>query len=344
MASSSSSTPMKPFDHGPNHERRDLIGYANSPPNFTWPNGAKVAISFVLNYEEGAENTLLNGDAQAEGFLTENGLGASIAPLKERELSRESTYNYGSRVGFWRILNLFQTHTMRFTSWAVGKAVELNPSVVEAMEGAGCEIGSHAYRWINYASIEPGVEEEHIEKALDALQEASPSKKPALGWYTGRCSLNTRRLVYEAYKKRGLLKQYYDSDAYDDDLPYYVAAPTGNAQDEPLLIVPYTLDVNDMQFAIAPGFSSSLDFYAYLHDSLQTLLDEAYPPLIGGGKSGQGKSSTLTIGLHCRIAGRPGRFQALKKIVTEVMGGLAANKTPGKNKRDWLWPRSLPGK
>lgn len=302
---------MKPFDQGPRHEKRDLVGYGPNPPSFTWPNGARVAVSFVLNYEEGAENTLLNGDVAAEAFLTENGVGATISQLKDRELSRESTYNYGSRVGFWRILDLFKDTGLTFTSWAVGKAVELNPAVVPAMEEAGCEVGSHAYRWINYASVPEDVEKQHVELALDALTKASPSNKPVLGWYTGRNSVNTRRLVYEHYKSLGLTKKYYDSDAYDDDLPYYVAAPTGNANDDPVLIVPYTLDVNDMKYGIAPGFSSSEDFGAYLRDSLQTLLDEAT-------RQRNPKSSMMTVGLHCRIVGRPGRFQALKRFVQEV--------------------------
>lgn len=302
---------VKPFDHGAKHERRDLIGYGSSPPQFTWPNGSRVAISFVLNYEEGAENTLLNNDPHAEAFLTENGVGATFAPLKDRELSRESTYAYGSRVGFWRILNLFKEVGLTFTSWAVGKAVELNPEVVPAMESAGCEVGSHAYRWINYAGVDEDTEREHVKKALDALTNASPTKKPVLGWYTGRNSLNTRRLVYDHYKTLGLTKKYYDSDSYDDDLPYYVAPPTGDSKDDPILVVPYTLDVNDMKFGIAPGFSSSEDFGAYLRDSLQTLLDEAQ-------RKNNPKSAMMTVGLHCRIVGRPGRFQALKKFAEEV--------------------------
>ncbi|PWN23530.1 glycoside hydrolase/deacetylase [Microstroma glucosiphilum] len=304
---------MKPFNAGPSHTSRDLIGYGSSPPSFTWPNGARLAISFVLNYEEGAENTLLNGDEAAEGFLTENGLGASVGgPLKERELSRESTYAYGSRVGFWRILGLFKKHGLTFTSWAVGKAVELNPAVVEAMEGAGCEVASHAYRWINYASLSPSTEQQHIRQAYEAIQKASPSSTPPLGWYTGRVSMHTRRLVYEHYKSQGLLEKYYDSDAYDDDLPYYLSPPVENpkeGEDKPVLIVPYTLEVNDMKFAIAPGFSSGVDFGAYLQATLDTLLAEAEE---------EGKSAMMTVGLHCRISGRPGRFGAVKDMVERV--------------------------
>lgn len=303
---------MQAFDQGPKHERRDLIGYGrDGAPSFTWPNGARVAISFVLNYEEGAENTQLNGDEGAEAFLTENGVGATFSQVKDRELSRESTYAYGSRVGFWRILDLFKDAGLTFTSWAVGLAVQKNPQVVPAMEEAGCEVGSHAWRWINYAGVSESTEREHVKLALDALQSASPARKPVLGWYTGRNSTNTRRLVYEHYKAAGLASSYYDCDAYDDDLPYYVAAPTGNAADEPLLVVPYTLDVNDMKYAIAPGFSTSDDFLTYLRDSLQTLLDEAT-------RQRNPKSAMMTVGLHCRIVGRPGRFQALKHFVQEV--------------------------
>ncbi|CAO1630864.1 unnamed protein product [Sympodiomycopsis kandeliae] len=303
---------MKPFDAGPRHERRDLWGYRNQPPEVIWPNGARVAVSFVVNYEEGAENTLLNGDPAAEAFLTENGVGATLSEFKGRELSRESSYAYGSRIGFWRLLDLFKDTGLTFTSWAVGKAVELYPEVVPAMEQAGCEVGSHCYRWINYASMSEEDEREHIKKAFNAIADASPTNKPALGWYTGRNSLNTRRLVYEHYKSLGLASKYYDSDSYDDDLPYYITAPTGNPSDEPALVVPYTLDVNDMKFGISPGFSTSIDFGAYLKDALQTYLDEAT-------RSKNPRSSMITIGLHCRFAGRPGRFQALKRFVEEVV-------------------------
>lgn len=304
---------MEIFDQGPQHSKRDLVGYAASPPDVCWPNGARVAVSFVLNYEEGGENTLLNqDDTFAESFLTENGVTPTVlAPLKDRELSRESTYAYGSRVGFWRILDLFKDNSLRFTSWAVAKAVELNPTVVPAMEEARCEVASHAYRWINYANVDEETERAQAGRAIDVLTRASTdSKTPPLGWYTGRCSLNTRRVVYEAYKQRGLHTRYYDSDAYDDDLPYYVAPPTSASDDHPILVVPYTLDVNDMKFAIAPGFGNPAEFSAYLQSALQTHLDDARRPT-------RPRSSMLTIGLHCRIIGRPGRFQALRSFVEE---------------------------
>ncbi|CAO1616305.1 unnamed protein product [Parajaminaea phylloscopi] len=302
---------MNVFDHGPAHTNRDLVGYAAEPPNVQWPNGARVAVSFVLNYEEGGENTLLNpGDTSAESFLTENGVTPTVLPpLEGRELSRESTYAYGARVGFWRILDLFKDHSLRFTSWAVGRAVELNPDVAPAMQRAGCEVASHAYRWINYAGVDEETERAHAGRAIDTLTRASADgKTPPLGWYTGRCSLNTRKVVYEAYKQRGLHTHYYDSDAYDDDLPYYVAPPTSQPDDVPILVVPYTLDVNDMKFAVSPGFSNPSDFSAYLQSALQTHLDDAE-------REARPRSSVLTIGLHCRIIGRPGRFQALKSFV-----------------------------
>lgn len=304
---------MDVFDHRPQHTARDLVGYGNNPPDVRWPNGARVCVSFVVNYEEGGENTLLHsGDVAAESFLTENGVTPTVLPpLKDRELSRESTYAYGSRVGFWRILSLFRDHSLRFTSWAIGRAVELNPAVVPAMEEAGCEVASHAYRWINYANVDQETERQHAGQAIDALTKASKDGKTApLGWYTGRCSLNTRSVVYEAYKQRNLHGQYYDCDAYDDDLPYYVAPPTSGPDDHPILVVPYTLDVNDMKFAIAPGFGNPAEFSAYLNSALQTVLDDA-------ARSQNARSAILTVGLHCRIIGRPGRFQALKAFVEQ---------------------------
>lgn len=290
---------------------RDLVGYGPTLPHPQWPNNARACISFVVNYEEGGENTPLNGDPSAEAYLTE--FGAPSGPPPPRNLSVESTYAYGARRGFWRILDLFRTYHYPFTCWAVGRAVELNRAVVPAMEAAGCEVASHSYRWINYADMPPALERDHINHAIDAISAASSVHSPPVGWYTGRQSLNTRRLVYEEYKKRGLHDALYDSDAYDDDLPYYVPAPDGSP--DHLLVIPYTLDVNDMKFANTPGFFNSDSFYQYMVDALETILAE-------GGQM-------MSVGLHCRIVGRPGRFAALRRFLeyvrrrsSEVDGGI----------------------
>ncbi|WFD36573.1 hypothetical protein MCUN1_003456 [Malassezia cuniculi] len=277
-----------------------------SLPNAQWPGNARACISFVVNYEEGGENTILNGDCASEAYLTEYGAPTGPPPSGLRNLSVESSYEYGSRRGFWRILGLFEKFNYPFTSWAVGKAVELNPAAVKAMEEAGCEVASHSYRWINYVTMSEDEERSHINKAIDAISEASLKNQPPLGWYTGRQSLNTRRFVYEEYKKRNLHHLLYDSDAYDDDLPYYVPAPDGT-EGEYLLVVPYTLDVNDMKFANTPGFFNSDSFYQYMVDALETIISEA-----------DEAPRMMTVGLHCRIVGRPGRFPAIRKFLEYV--------------------------
>ncbi|WFD40159.1 uncharacterized protein MJAP1_003145 [Malassezia japonica] len=288
------------------YAKRDLIGYGQTLPQAQWPGNARVCISFVVNYEEGGENTLLNGDAGAEVYLTEYGAPTGPAPNGLRNLSVESSYEYGSRRGFWRLMDLFKKFDYPFTSWAVGRAVEQNPAAVAAMEDARGEVASHSYRWINYVQVPEDEERAHINKAIDAIHDASPSGAYPLGWYTGRQSLNTRRLVYEEYKKRGLHTKLYDSDAYDDDVPYYVPAPDGTPN-EHLLVIPYTLDVNDMKFANTPGFFNSDSFYQYMVDSLETLLLE-----------GDEAPRMMTVGLHCRIVGRPGRACALRKFLEYV--------------------------
>ncbi len=191
------------------HASRNLPGYGAAPPHPRWPNDARIAVSFVLNYEEGGEHTLVNGDAHAEAFLTEG--GATAAGRAHRNLGTESGYEYGSHRGFWRILALFKKHGMVFTSWAIGRAVELNPQVVPAMQEAGCEVASHSYRWIDYFDMKEEEEREHVNKTIDAITKAGG--EPPKGWYTGRQSLQTRRIVYEEYKKRGLVDKLYDSDA-----------------------------------------------------------------------------------------------------------------------------------
>lgn len=299
------------------HAQRDLVGYGPQLPQAAWPQRARVAVSFVLNYEEGGENTPLNGDKRAEIYLTEFGAGTSAPPDGMRNLSVESTYEYGSRVGFWRILRLFREFGYVFTSWSVGRAVELNPRVVGAMQDADCEVASHAYRWVDHSVMQEDEERAQVNLAIDAIQRASPRNTPPLGWYTGRQSQNTRRIVYEEYKKRGLHEKLYESDAYNDDLPYYVPAPDGTSG-EHLLIVPYTLDVNDMKFANTPGFFNGDAFYRYLVDAFETLVQD-----------GAEAPRMMTVGLHCRIVGRPGRFQALRRFLEYIKRRDAELKNDG---------------
>lgn len=271
---------------------RDLIGYADNPPDPQWPGNAKLAVQFVLNYEEGGENTVLNGDAGSEVYLTEVPGGQPV--MGARDLSTESQYEYGSRVGVWRILRLFAGRKINFTCYGVGLALERNPAVAKAMAAAGHEIASHGYRWINYRDVPEEVEREHLRKAIAAIERLT-GQRP-LGWYTGRISPQTRRLVAE---EGGFL---YDSDAYNDDLPYWVEiAGKGH------LIIPYTLDNNDMKFSVPPGFSSGNGWFNYLKDAFDVLRQE-----------GQRQPRMMSIGLHCRLAGRPGRFAALERFVDYV--------------------------
>jgi putative urate catabolism protein len=271
---------------------RDLIGYGDTPPDPHWPNGAKLAVQFVLNYEEGGENTVLNGDPGSEIYLTEVPGGQPV--MGARDLSTESQYEYGSRVGVWRILRLFAERKIEFTCYGVGLALERNPAVAKAMHAAGHEIASHGYRWINYRDVPEEIEREHMRKAIAAIERLT-GQRP-LGWYTGRISPQTRKLVAE---DGGFL---YDSDAYNDDLPYWVEiAGKGH------LVIPYTLDNNDMKFSVPPGFTSGDGWFNYLKDAFDVLH-----------KEGQRHPRMMSIGLHCRLAGRPGRFAALERFVDYV--------------------------
>ncbi len=268
---------------------RDLAGYGAVPPNANWPGGARLALQFVLNYEEGGENCILHGDDASEAFLSEI-IGAQ--PLAGvRHMNTESVYEYGARVGVWRLLRLFERQEIPLTVFAVAMAAERNPQVIRAMVGAGHEIASHGYRWIDYQYVDEAIERAHIAKAMDILTEIAGTRP--LGWYTGRTSPNTRRLVaeYGGFS--------YDADAYNDDLPYWV-----EAAGQPLLIVPYTLDANDMRFAAPQGFNSGDQFYAYLKDSFDVLYAE-----------GAECPRMMSVGLHCRLAGRPGRLAALERFV-----------------------------
>jgi putative urate catabolism protein len=268
---------------------RDLVGYGRKPPKAKWPRGARVALNFVLNYEEGGENAVLHGDKASEAFLSEI-IGA---PALEgvRHMSMESIYEYGSRVGVWRILELFKRHKLPLTVYGVAMAMERHPAAVEAMLEGGHEIASHGWRWINYQSIPMDEEREHMQRAIE-IHRRLTGERP-LGWYTGRTSPNTRKLVVE---DGGFV---YDADDYSDDVPWY-----DTRYGKPQLVVPYTLDANDMRFATAQGFNAGDQFFNYLKDSFDVLYAEG--------------ERMMSVGLHCRLAGRPGRLASLEKFIRYV--------------------------
>jgi putative urate catabolism protein len=273
---------------------RDLKGYGPTPPQANWPGGAKIAVQFVLNYEEGGENCILHGDEASEAFLSEI-VGAEAWP-DQRHMSMESIYEYGSRVGVWRLLKLFEERAIPLTLFAVAMAMERNPEVIEAALKAGHEICSHGYRWINYQWTPEDVEREHLQKAIE-IQKRITGERP-LGWYTGRTSPNTRRLVAQ---EGGFL---YDADDYNDDLPFWT-----KVEGKDHLVVPYTLDANDMRFASPQGFNSGDQFFTYLKDTFDTLYEE-----------GTETPRMMSVGLHCRLVGRPGRIAALKRFLDYAQG------------------------
>ena len=272
-------------------DTRDLIGYGSNLPKVEWPNKARIAVQIVLNYEEGAENCVLNGDKNSEVFLSEI-IGAQ--PIKGRHMNMESLYEYGSRVGFWRLHNLFQEKKIPITIFGVGMALEKNPEICKAIIEADYEVASHGWRWIDYQNIKKSEEKKHMQLAIKAHTKIF-GKRPD-GWYTGRCSPNTRDLVME---DGGFL---YDSDSYSDDLPYWE-----NRNKKKQLIIPYTLDNNDMRFATNQGFNTGDHFYSYLKDSFDTLYEE-----------GRTNPKMMSVGLHCRLIGKPGRIQSLKKFLDYI--------------------------
>jgi putative urate catabolism protein len=274
---------------------RDLVGYAGAPPKVSWPGGAKIAVQFVLNYEEGGENSVLHGDEAAEAFLSDM-VGAAAVPGM-RNMAMESLYEYGARAGFWRLHRLFTERGAPLTVYGVAAAMARNPVAVEAMMAAGWEIASHGYRWINYQYVDEAIEREHIAKAID-LHRRLTGERP-LGWYQGRTSPNTARLVVE---EGGFV---YDADSYADDLPYY-----DTRFGKPQLIVPYTLDANDMKFVALNGFTTGDQFFSYLKDAFDVLHAE--------GQAGSPKM--MSVGLHCRIVGKPPRFAGLEKFLDYVLG------------------------
>ncbi len=274
---------------------RDLKGYGEHPPHPRWPNNAKIALSFVLNYEEGGERCVLHGDKESEAFLSEIPGAQPLTGV--RHMSMESIYEYGSRAGVWRVLRLFRQQEVPLTIFAVGMAVERHPDVIKAMMADGHEICSHGYRWIDYQYVREDDERADMQKAITAIESVT-GERP-LGWYTGRTGPNTRKLVAE---EGGFL---YDSDAYDDDLPYW--HEEGTQPGKPQLVIPYALDTNDMRFSTSQGFNSGEQFFQYLKDSFDVLYEE-----------GQDAPKMLSIGLHCRLVGRPGRLAALKRFVEYV--------------------------
>lgn len=268
---------------------RDLVGYGANPPDPCWPGGARVAVQFVINYEEGAENCVLNGDARSEAFLSDM-VGAASHPA--RAMAMESLYEYGSRAGFWRLHRLFTERGVPVTVFGVAAAMAMNPAAVEAMLAADWEIASHGYRWIDYQTVPEEIEREHIARAI-ALHTELTGSRP-LGWYQGRTSPQTARLVVE---EGGFV---YDADSYADDLPYW-----SHLHGTPQLIVPYSLDANDMKMVALNGFTEGEQFFAYLRDTFDQLVHE-------GGRM-------MSVGLHGRIAGRPARARAVARFVDHVL-------------------------
>ena len=268
---------------------RDLRGYGARPPDPQWPGGARTAVQFVINYEEGAENCVLHGDAASEAFLSEI-VGAAAYP-GQRHMNMESLYEYGARAGFWRLHRLFTERGFAVTVFGVAMALARNAEAVAAMQDADWEIASHGYRWIDYQDVDEATEKAHLEKAIGIHTQVTGARP--LGWYLGRCSPNTHRLVAA---EGGFL---YNADSYADDLPYW-----DRSQESPQLMVPYTLDANDMRFATAQGFNSGQQFFDYLKDTFDVLHAE-------GGRM-------MSVGLHCRLAGRPGRAAALARFLDYV--------------------------
>ena len=275
---------------------RDLIGYGRNPPPADWPGGARVAVQFVLNYEEGGENCVLHGDAGSEQFLSEI-IGAASFPA--RHMSMESIYEYGSRAGVWRLLREFEGRGLPLTVFGVSMALERHPELTAAFVELGHEIACHGWRWIHYQSVDEATERAHMARALETIERMT-GQRPA-GWYTGRDSPNTRRLVADA---GGLL---YDSDSYADDLPYWTRVTRTDGVEVDHLVVPYTLDTNDMRFATPQGFNTAEHFFAYLRDTFDVLYAE-----------GDERPAMMSVGMHCRLLGRPGRMRALQLFLDHL--------------------------
>ena len=272
---------------------RDLIGYGEKPPHPHWPDEARVAVSFVLNYEEGGERNIMDGDAASENYLLET---ANRPPVKgARSIFAEDAFEYGSRAGFWRLMRVFQERHVHFTSWAAGIALERSPDAARAMVEAGHEVASHSWRWIDYSIVSEAVERADIKKTIETIERLTGTRP--YGWYTGRYSANTFKLLAE---EGGTL---YLSDFYSDDLPYW-----RQLYNKTFLIIPYALDTNDFKYFLAPGWMSGEDFYSYLKAAFDVLYRE-----------GETAPKMMSIGLHARISGRPGRSDALARFIDYVL-------------------------
>lgn len=275
---------------------RDLVGYGEHQPHANWPGKAKIAVQFVLNYEEGSENATLHGDEGSEQFLSEM---FNPPSFPERHMTMESIYEYGSRAGVWRILREFDKRALPLTVFGVGMALERHPELAHAFVQKGHEIACHGYRWINHQSMPETMEMDQIRRGIDVVK--GITHESSIGWYTGRDSPNTRRLVADCADVA------YDSDYYGDDLPFWMKVKNSAGQSVAQLIVPYTLDCNDMRFSLPQGYSQAEDFFIYLKDTFDALYAE-----------GDENPKMMSVGMHCRLLGRPGRIMALKKFLDYI--------------------------
>ena len=287
---------------------RDLVGYGKDVPHAQWPGGARIAVQFVLNYEEGGENSVLHGDAGSEQFLSEM---FNPASYPERHISMEGIYEYGSRAGVWRILREFEKRGLPLTVFGVGMALERHPELTSAFVELGHEIACHGWRWIHYQNVDEATERQHMQLGMAAIEQLTgqrrdmPNAVHGVGWYTGRDSPRTRRLVadYGGFE--------YDSDYYGDDLPFWMQVQKSDGTVVPQLIVPYTLDCNDMRFALPQGYSHADPFFQYLKDTFDVLYAEGDP-------AGHNRPAMMSIGMHCRLLGRPGRITALQRFLDHI--------------------------
>ena len=280
---------------------RDMVGYGADVPHARWPGGARIAVQFVLNYEEGGENHVLHGDAGSEQFLSEI-IGAASFPA--RHMSMDSIYEYGSRAGVWRLLREFEQRGLPLTVFGVSMALQRHPELTQAFVDLGHEIACHSWRWIHYQHMDEATEREHIAQGTAIIREMTGGQWPQ-GWYTGRDSPNTRRLLLDhgGYA--------YDSDYYGDDLPFWMKVGKTDGSTAPQLVIPYTLDANDMRFASPQGFNTGDHFFDYLRDSFDVLYAEGDP-------QGLDRPKMMSIGMHCRLLGRPGRFRGLQRFLDHV--------------------------
>ncbi|HRH18984.1 MAG TPA: allantoinase PuuE [Aquabacterium sp.] len=280
---------------------RDMVGYGADVPHARWPGGARIAVQFVLNYEEGGENHVLHGDAGSEQFLSEI-IGAASFPA--RHMSMDSIYEYGSRAGVWRLLREFEQRGLPLTVFGVSMALQRHPALTQAFVDLGHEIACHSWRWIHYQHMDEATEREHIAQGTAIIREMTGGQWPQ-GWYTGRDSPNTRRLLLDhgGYA--------YDSDYYGDDLPFWMKVGKTDGSTAPQLVIPYTLDANDMRFASPQGFNTGDHFFDYLRDSFDVLYAEGDP-------QGLDRPKMMSIGMHCRLLGRPGRFRGLQRFLDHV--------------------------